>query len=250
MRLILASSSPYRRALIARLGLLCETASPPYEEVQPSPEWDAAALVIENALGKARAVASAVPPGTPTIVIGSDQVAVCGGEVLLKPGTTGRARDQLARLSGREHELLTAVAIVAIGRVTSGRVTSGLLTRGLEIRGLLASELQTRAREGEASNDPPWEAHRLVRNRLRMRQLSAEQIAAYVEHERPLDCAGAYKSEGLGIALFEYLRGDDPTAIVGLPLVALCDLLRQAGLDPLLDEATTRDPARKGEEDR
>ncbi len=250
MRLILASSSPYRRALIARLGLACETASPPYEEVQPSSQWDAAALVVENALGKARAVASAVPPGTPTLVIGSDQVAVCDHEVLLKPGTAGRARDQLARLSGREHELLTAVAIVATGGDTSGLLASGLETRRLETHGLVASELETSAREAATSSDPAREAHRLVRNRLRMRRLSTEEIAAYVKRERPLDCAGAYKSEGLGIALFEYLRGDDPTAIVGLPLVALCDLLRQAGLDPLLDEATTPDPARKGEEDR
>lgn len=221
MHLILASGSPYRRALIARLGFACEAVAPPYEEIRPKRGLAAAALVVENALGKARSLATQAPPDTPTVVIGSDQVAVCDGEILLKPGTESRARAQLARLSGREHELLTAVALVSAGL------------------------------ENPPAGEPAWEAHRLVCSRLRMRRLSAEEIAAYVARERPVDCAGAYKSEGLGIALFESLGGDDPTAIVGLPLVALCELLREVGLDPLLGTpAGPAAPAREPEAER
>ena len=76
--------------------------------------------------------------------------------------------------------------------------------------------------------------HALVSNQLRMRALTRAEAEAYVRREQPLDCAGSYKSEGLGIALFEHMRGDDPTAIVGLPLIALTRLLRRFGLDPIL----------------
>jgi len=81
----------------------------------------------------------------------------------------------------------------------------------------------------------PEEEVVLVTNRMRMRPFSRQEAEAYVRLEGPIDCAGAYKAEGLGIALFEHLRGDDPTAIVGLPLVALINLLRRFGLDPLIN---------------
>jgi septum formation protein len=85
--------------------------------------------------------------------------------------------------------------------------------------------------------------HALVSNHLRMRALTREEAEAYVRRERPLDCAGAYKSEGLGIALFEHMRGDDPTAIVGLPLITVARLLRRLGLDPILPAASPAEPA-------
>lgn len=79
---------------------------------------------------------------------------------------------------------------------------------------------------------------RVVENRLRMRPLTADEAAAYVRIEQPLDCAGAYKSEGLGIALFEYIHGDDPTAVIGLPLITLTAMLRDFGIDPLFPAAS------------
>jgi len=127
------------------------------------------------------------------VVIGSDQVAVLDGEVLGKPGTEERARAQLARASGRSVEFLTAVATVD--------------------RGAVRSELD--------------------RTLVRFRTLTEDEIARYVARERPLDCAGSFRSEALGVALFDAIETRDPAALVGLPLVALCRLLRAAGIDPL-----------------
>ncbi len=194
MQLILASTSPYRRALIERLGLACQAVPPPFEELRPGEIADPAELVATNALGKAGSLCERYPEA---LIIGSDQVAVCEDEVLLKPGTESRAIEQLGRLAGREHTLMTAVTVIG---ASTGRAESACAI-----------------------------------NRMRMRPLSSEEIRAYVARERPVDCAGAYKSEGLGIALFEYLRGDDPTAIIGLPLIALGDLLSRFGVNPLLE---------------
>ena len=212
MRVILASSSLYRRELIARLGLECEAVDPRYEEIQPADGSEAGPRVLANARGKARSLLADHPDA---LVIGSDQVAVCAHEVLLKPGSPERARCQLAYLSGREHTLLTAVAVI-------GHLRHPQLDGSED--GAPAPDRPARGPRGE------W---RLVQNTLRLRTLTSAEIDAYVAREHPVDCAGSYKSEGLGIALFEYLRGDDPTAIVGLPLIALCDLLRLFGLNPL-----------------
>lgn len=201
MRLILASSSPYRCTLMDRLRLPYRSLAPDFEEKLPGQVPDPRTLVLENALGKAGSLLAAYPD---CLIIGSDQVAVCEGEVLRKPGTVERAIEQLQRLAGREHELLTAVAVV-------GRP-------------------EDRA-EGTAGK--PASETALAINRLRMRPLSHGQAKAYVLQERPLDCAGAYKAEGLGIVLFEHLQGNDPTAIMGLPLIALTELLRRFGADPL-----------------
>ena len=124
------------------------------------------------------------------IVIGSDQVATIDGEVLDKPGTAARAVAQLQRLQGREHQLLTAVSIVHPG----GEANFGDVTR------------------------------------LCMRVLSAAEIERYVAQDQPLDCAGSYKIESLGIALFAAISCEDQTAIVGLPLLRLAAELRQLGL--------------------
>ena len=129
------------------------------------------------------------------IAIGSDQAALCGEAVLGKPGSEDAARRQLARLAGCSVDFLTAVAV------------------------LDAPDAVAR--------------HALDRTTVVFRQLDAEEISAYVRRELPLDCAGSFKAEGLGIALFDRIRSDDPTALIGLPLIALCGLLRAAGLDPL-----------------
>ncbi len=142
----------------------------------------------------AEAKARAVAARHPgAVVIGSDQVAACAGLKLGKPGTPDRARAQLAAASGQVVVFHTAVAIVGPG--------------GLE-------------------------RHR-DETRVRFRTLSAAGIARYVELEAPLDCAGSFKSEGLGVALFEAVQSEDPTALVGLPLIWVAAALARAGLDPL-----------------
>ncbi|MFO7277781.1 MAG: nucleoside triphosphate pyrophosphatase [Pseudomonadota bacterium] len=127
-----------------------------------------------------------------TVVIGSDQVAALDGDVLDKPGDEERCRDQLRRLSGRTAAFWTGCAVV-------------VLESGLE---LVHVDLTS----------------------VVFRHLSDDEIARYVKQERPLDCAGGFKSEGLGIALFERIETQDPTALVGLPLIWLADALRRAGL--------------------
>ncbi len=182
--LVLASTSPYRRALLARLRLPFEVVAPACEEVRLA---DPVETVRTNALLKARAVALLRPDA---VVLASDQVAFRAGRLLEKPGTFERACGQLNWLSGQEHALHTCVAL----REPGGR-----------------------------------EASEAIVVRIRMRALSPAQIESYVRLESPLDCAGAYKSEGLGIALFESVMCDDPTAIEGLPLIATRRLLEAAG---------------------
>ncbi len=187
--LILASTSPYRRELLTRLGLPFEVAHPQVGEA-PLPGETAAALAQRLAHAKAAAVAREHPQA---VVIGSDQVCSAGSRLLGKPGSVAAACAQLAELRGAEAEFLTALCVIAGART-----------------------LQT-----------------TVPTTVRFRALSAAQIARYVEREQPLDCAGSFKAEGLGIALFESLRSDDPTALIGLPLIALTRCLRELGLDPL-----------------
>lgn len=129
------------------------------------------------------------------LAIGSDQVAVLDGALLGKPGSVEAAEAQLARASGRAVEFLTAVALA------------------------------------DAANGCVGSA--LDRTRVRFRTLARDDIRRYVARERPLDCAGSFKSEGLGVALFESIETRDPAALVGLPLIELCRMLREAGVDPL-----------------
>lgn len=155
----------------------------------------------DTALRLAGAKARAIAAGRAEgLVIGSDQVADAGGEALSKPGSHEAARAMLARLSGQRIEFHTALALVD---VASGRIQLDCVT--------VASHF---------------------------RALSAAEIEAYLLRERPYDCAGAVKSEALGVALFERIESDDPTALIGLPLIALCRMLRAEGLDPLLRAGT------------
>ena len=188
-RLVLASTSPYRRALLQRLGLAFSVADPAVAEERregEAPQHMARRL----ADAKARAVAVRYPD---SLVIGGDQVAVCGTEILGKPMTHDNAVRQLRALSGREAVFHTAVC------VHSARATG----------------------------------MRVVPCRVAFRKLDDALIERYLAKEKPYDCAGSAKSEGLGIALIEKMESDDPTAIIGLPLIALVDLLREQGLDVL-----------------
>ena len=207
MKLVLASTSRYRKSLLDRLDLPFETMAPEVDET-PEPQETPERLVSRLSKAKALAVANKL---TDALVIGSDQLAVVDGEILGKPGTEERARAQLALLSGREVTFLTGLCLARAG-----------------------ASLDAHS-ESVDSQSVDFE---LIETPVRFRELSTNQIADYVAREQPLDCAGAFKSEGLGIALFERLGGDDPNALIGLPLIALCSMLERAGL-PVLGAPTS-----------
>jgi septum formation protein len=186
--LVLASTSPYRRELLARLGLPFDIAKPGVDE-QRHPDETPEAMVRRLAAEKAAAVAAELPQG---LVIGSDQCAVLDGKVLGKPGDRTNAIAQLTAASGRIVRFLTAVCV--------RDAATGIERQALD------------------------------ETVVTFRRLHDAEIQRYVERERPLDCAGSFKSEGLGITLFERIENRDPTALVGLPLIALARLLRDAGL--------------------
>ncbi|MCC6610095.1 MAG: septum formation inhibitor Maf [Burkholderiales bacterium] len=190
-RLILASTSPYRRALLERLRVPFEVVRPEVDET-PRPGERPAALAVRLALAKAQAVASAHPDA---LVIGSDQVAALDGAALSKPETHERAVVQLRRMRGRRVEFLTALTVCC------------------------AATRKT--------------ASRLVPYAVEFRDFSDDQLERYLRAEQPYDCAGSAKAEGLGIALIRRMEGDDPNALIGLPLIALVDLLDEHGY-PLL----------------
>lgn len=190
--LVLASASPYRRALLSRLGVPFEQDAASVDERIDDGEAPADA-VMRLARAKAAIVLARHPDA---IVIGSDQVALRGDEILGKPGDAERAREQLTRSAGRQVEFLTAVCVL-----------SG-------------------ARPQEA------EEHMDI-TRVVFRPLSPEEIRNYVDREKPVDCAGSFRAEGLGIALFERIDSQDPTGLVGLPLIWLAQALRRLGLPVL-----------------
>jgi septum formation protein len=189
--LVLASTSPFRRELLQRLGLPFTTVAPEVDET-PRPGETPMALVERLAHAKALAGA-ALAPGS--LVIGSDQVACCDGDILGKPGTRERAIAQLRQAAGRILEFHTGLCLLD-------------------------------GASGAAQTD-------CIPFRVHFRDLDPARIEAYVDRERPFGCAGSFKSEGLGIALFRRLEGDDPSALIGLPLIRLVAMLEAAGLDPL-----------------
>jgi septum formation protein len=189
--LILASTSPYRRALLERLRLPFSVEAPGVDEAA-QPDEAAGPTALRLALAKAGTVAARHPGA---VVIGSDQVAECRGRVLGKPHTAARAREQLALASGTSVVFHTAVALVHADGVTHETHTD--LTR------------------------------------VRFRKLLAAEIERYVALDAPLDCAGSFRSEGLGVTLFEAVESEDPTGLVGLPLIWVAAALGRAGLNPL-----------------
>ena len=188
-RLILASTSVYRREMLARLRLPF-TAIPPEVDETPQPGETPEALAMRLAQAKALAVAQQNPG---CVVIGSDQVATVDGTPIGKPGSHDKAREQLRRLSGQLVEFHSALAITDGTRIESRDVITA----------------------------------------CQFRELSDAAIESYLLRERPYDTAGSAKAESLGIALMAEMRSDDPTAIIGLPLIALTAMLAGFGLDPL-----------------
>ncbi len=189
--LILASTSPFRRALLKRLGLPFTTAAPAVDESR-RPNEPPQVMVLRLAEAKAVAVAAGHPEA---IIIGSDQVACIDDQVLGKPGDREQAIAQLTLASGRTLVFQTGLCVL---NAITGR-TQALVE--------------------------PFRVH--------FRRLTRARIEAYLDRERPYDCAGSFKSEGLGIALFARLEGEDPSTLIGLPLIRLITLLETEGLDPL-----------------
>ncbi len=190
-RLILASTSPYRRELLARLRLPFDVRAPDTDET-PAPDETPAELAHRLALAKAASVARHEPAA---VIIGSDQVASLDGrEPIGKPGTAERARRQLRAASGRMMRFHTAFAVLAPGH--EAIVETVLID-------------------------------------VRFRHLDDAAIDRYLELDQPFDCAGSARSEGLGIALLESMTTDDPTALIGLPLIRVAAALRSVGIDPL-----------------
>jgi septum formation protein len=186
-RVVLASTSRYRRALLERLGMPFECADPQANEAPLAGE-SPPAMALRLAEAKARAVALRSPDA---LVIGSDQVASCDGVLLDKPGTHENAVRQLTAMSGRTASFDTAVVVID-------------------------------TRSGKQGS-------RVVPCRVTFRSLSPAQIETYLRQEQPYDCAGSAKAEGLGIALIARIETGDPTSLIGLPLIALTELLADAG---------------------
>ena len=186
--LILASTSRYRRALLGRLGLSFDCVAPRVDEAR-QPDESAVGMASRLARLKAEAVSRLHPSA---VVIGSDQVALRGHDLLGKPGTVERCREQLQQSSGRDVVFLTAVHVI----------------------------------DGPAGRA---DSH-VDRTTVHFRDLAADEIDRYIERDKPLDCAGGFKAESLGIALFERIDSADPTGLTGLPLAWLCGALRRAGL--------------------
>jgi septum formation protein len=187
-QLILASTSRYRKALLEKLALPFECAAPEVDE-SPLPDESAEALVARLALAKASAIADQFDQG---LIIGSDQVCVCDGRILGKPGTVEKAVAQLMTAQGRSVTFYTGLCVLD---AASGR-TEQLVE--------------------------PFTVH--------FRTLDEAALRRYVEAELPLDCAGSFKCEGMGIVLFKGLEGRDPNALIGLPLIGLIELLARHGL--------------------
>lgn len=185
--LLLASGSPYRKMLLQRLGLPFKVVTESIDESRRVNE-SAGQLVARLSHAKAQRVSRLNPDA---VVIGSDQVAVFDSRVIGKPGTAGRACEQLQRFSGNEVLFLTGVSVQC--------------------------------------SETGFAADELVETRVLFRELLRDEIERYVQAEQPFDCAGGFKAESLGISLFERLSSEDPTALIGLPLIATARLLRAAG---------------------
>lgn len=186
-QLVLASTSPFRRELLGRLGVSFEIANPRTDE-SPLPDEAPEDTALRLSEAKARAVAAQFPEA---LIIGSDQVAVLDGQAYGKPGTHDNAVRQLRTMRGRTVNFFTGLCLLD-------------------------------ARTGQARV-------RGVPTLVTFRDLDDAAIESYLRREQPYQCAGAAKSEGLGIAIIARMQGDDPNALIGLPLIALCDLLEEAG---------------------
>ncbi len=188
-KIILASSSPYRKELLNKLGIAFECDSPDIDE-SPNAGETPEQLVARLAEAKARAVAQRHPDA---LIIASDQAATFNGQILGKPHTHENAVNQLSAASGHHVLFLTSLA------------------------------LYNSANDALQLEVVPFSVH--------FRNLTPEEIDNYLKKEQPYNCAGSFKSEGLGITLFEKLEGNDPNTLIGLPLIRLSYMLKNEGIN-------------------
>lgn len=190
-KIVLGSTSPFRKALLEKLNIAFECAKPEIDET-PNTNETPEHLVARLSVEKAQACANAFEDA---LIIGSDQVAVHNGEILGKPHTVENAIKQLQGFSGDRVVFLTGLSVLNTSTMETKTVVE------------------------------PFSVY--------FKKLSSEEITKYVEKELPLNCAGSFKSEGLGICLFEKLSGDDPNSLIGLPLIKLIELFKQFDINVL-----------------
>ena len=193
--LVLASSSAYRASTLRNMGYSFIQASPNIDETS-APGESPADLARRLAVSKAQAIK---PELFPALVIGSDQTGQCDDTLLVKPGSEQNAVDMLCSMQGKQAMFFSAVATVF----------------------------------WKDSDRPSQPKHRLITTEVKFHSMSSAQLARYVGLDQSLDCAGGFKVEQLGIALFEYVRSDDPSALVGLPAIALTQMMRESLIDPI-----------------
>ena len=191
MKLVLASTSPYRKALLERLQVAFDCDAPAIDE-SPLEHESVDNMVVRLAKLKAKAVATRHPDA---LIIGSDQSAVLDGETLTKSGNFDNAVRQLQRASGQRVVFQTGLCLL-------------------------------NSRTGSAQTA-------CVPYTVVFKKLTPEMIEHYLNKEQPYNCAGSFKSEGLGIALFERFEGEDPNALIGLPLIKLVEMLNNEGFSVL-----------------
>lgn len=189
-QLILASTSIYRKQILQKIGLPFTAISPECDET-PLAQESATDLVKRLAIAKAQSIKTS----TPSLIIGSDQICVMGGDIIGKPHTFDNAFAQLKRFSGQIVTFYTGLAL---------------------------HDSQTQQTQALVE---PYQVH--------FRHLTDEEISGYLHQEKPFDCAGSFKSEGLGISLFSKLEGKDPNTLIGLPLISLLTLLKTHNINPL-----------------
>lgn len=181
----MASSSPYRRSLLERIGIPFQCDTPAVNECQKNGET-ATELVLRLAEAKARSVA---PRHAQSLIIGSDQIALLGDEILTKPGSHDNARKQLCKMSGQTVIFFTSLCLL-----------------------------------NTANNKKQLDC---VNYTVHFRKLSRDEAERYLTKEQAYDCAGSFKSEGYGITLLQSMCGDDPSSLIGLPLISLLKMLRR-----------------------
>ncbi|ASP49602.1 Maf family protein [Cognaticolwellia beringensis] len=196
--LVLGSTSPFRKEILAKLNIPFACAKPNIDETAFENE-SPVALVQRLAIEKAKAVANEFPDA---LIIGSDQVAMCDGEILGKPHNFENAVKQLEKFSNKTVAFYTGLCVYDSGL----DFTTSLIE--------------------------PFLVH--------FNELSLSDIENYLHAEQPYNCAGSFKSEGLGICLFKKLEGEDPNTLIGLPLIKLVELLKQHGVDVLAEQAKQR----------
>ncbi len=192
--LVLGSTSPFRKTILEKLQIPFKCASPNINETTLQGE-SPQALVERLAIEKAKAVSLQYPNA---IIIGSDQVAVCQGEILGKPHNFTNGVKQLSKFSNKSVTFYTGLCVY---NSETDQVTSLV---------------------------EPFVVH--------FKPLSQNEIESYLQAEQPYNCAGSFKSEGLGICLFSKLEGEDPNTLIGLPLIKLVDLLKKHGVDVLAEQ--------------